>query len=138
MGKAHQEYLASVFVLRVPSPALFPEDFYFRSYARGIDGIMIAACGSDCPYRGVYERLAVRIDALTNRMKSGGLETDRIRLTPICTVCIKAYLKDVGQLNEKLQRLGAVHRGSQMNNSRTEHRSVSRWSIRKKGSTSVL
>jgi F420-non-reducing hydrogenase iron-sulfur subunit len=110
VGKAHQEYPASIYVLRVPSPVLFPEDFYLRSYARGIDGIMIAACGSDCPYRGAYERLAARIDALTSRMKSGGLETDRIRLTAICTVCIKAYLKEVGQLNEKLQRLGPVQR----------------------------
>jgi coenzyme F420-reducing hydrogenase delta subunit len=110
VGKAHQEYPASVYVLRVPSPVLFPEDFYLRSYARGIDGIMIAACGSDCPYHGAYDRLAARIDAMTAEMKAGGLETERIRLTAICTVCIKAYLKEVGQLNDALLRLGPVSR----------------------------
>ncbi len=110
VGKAHQEYGANVYVFRVPSPVLFPEDFYLRCYAKGIDGILIAACGSDCPYRGAYDRLAARIDALTSRMKNGGLEMQRIRLTAICTVCIKAYLKEVGQLDEVLRKLGPVNR----------------------------
>ena len=98
VGKAHQEYGANVYILRVPSPVIFPEDFYLRAWSRGIDGILIAACGSDCPYRGAYDRLAQRIDDLTLRMKHGGLETDRIRLTAICTVCIKAFLKEIALL----------------------------------------
>lgn len=110
VGKAHLEYGANVYVLRVPSPVLFPEDFYLRCYARGIDGILIAACGSDCPYRGAYDRLAARIDRLTTHMKTGGLEIQRIRLTAICTVCIKAYLKEVGQMDEQLRALGPVNR----------------------------
>jgi F420-non-reducing hydrogenase iron-sulfur subunit len=110
VGKAHQQYGANVYVVRVPSPALFPEDFYLRCYAQGVDGILIAACGSDCPYRGAYDALAARIDALTSRMKAGGLEIGRIRLTAICTVCIKAYLKEVGQLDGLLRQFGPVDR----------------------------
>ncbi len=110
VGKAHQEYASNVYIFRVPSPVLFPEDFYLRTYGKGIDGILIAACGSDCPYHGAYDRLAHRIDNLTSRMKAGGLEIERIRLTAICTVCIKAYLKEVAQLNDALKRLGPVDR----------------------------
>jgi F420-non-reducing hydrogenase iron-sulfur subunit len=110
VGKAHMEYGANVCILRVPSPALFPEDFYLHAWSRGVDGILIAACGSDCPYRGAYDRLARRIDEMTVRMKEGGLETGRIRLTAICTVCIKAFLKEVSQLNEALAALGPVNR----------------------------
>jgi coenzyme F420-reducing hydrogenase delta subunit len=110
VGKAHLEYGSNIDVLRVPSPVLFPMDFYLRCYARGIDGILIAACGSDCPYRGAYDRLAGRIDKLTAVMKREGLEIQRIRLTAICTVCIKAYLKEVGELNDKLLKLGPVDR----------------------------
>lgn len=110
VGKAHQEYGANVYVLRVRSPALFPEDFYLRAFARGIDGILIAACGTDCPYRGAYDALARRIDVLTGRMKEGGMPIERIRLTAICTVCIKAFLKEVAQLNQRLEALGPVDR----------------------------
>ena len=110
VGKAHQEYGSNVYVFRVPSPVLFPEDFYLGSFARGIDGILIAACGSDCPYRGASDRLAKRIDALTARMRRGGLEIERIRITAICTVCIKAYLKEVDEMNAKLLKVGPVNR----------------------------
>lgn len=110
VGKAHLEYPSSVYILRVLSPVLFPEDFYLRAYSRGIDGILIAACGSDCPYHGAYDRLAARIDQLTSRMSAGGLDIERIRLTAICTVCIKAFLKEIALMSENLQRLGPVGR----------------------------
>ncbi|MGC9198665.1 MAG: hydrogenase iron-sulfur subunit [Acidobacteriaceae bacterium] len=110
VGKAHLEYPSEVFILRVLSPVLFPEDFYLRAYSKGVDGIIIAACGSDCPYHGAYERLAKRIDDLTIHMKDGGLEMERIRLTAICTVCIKAFLKEIAEMEENLARLGPVNR----------------------------
>ncbi len=108
VGKAHLEYPSNVYILRVLSPVLFPEDFYFKSYAKGIDGILIAACGSDCPYHGAYDRLAARIDQLTSRISAGGLGIERIRLTAICTVCIKAFLKEIALMSDHLNRLGPV------------------------------
>jgi F420-non-reducing hydrogenase iron-sulfur subunit len=110
VGKAHLEYPANISILRVPSPVLFPEDFYARAYARGIDGILIASCGSDCPYVGAYEKLSKRIDGLVRKMKENDLEIERMRLTAICTVCIKAFLKEVTQMDRKLREIGPVNR----------------------------
>ena len=110
VGKAHLEYPTNVLILPVPAPVMFPEDFYLRCLARGIDGIIVAACGSDCPYRNAYQRLAARIDKLVKRMKNAGLEIERLRLTAICTVCTKAFLKEVNQMNEKIAAIGPVNR----------------------------
>ncbi len=110
VGKAHQEYPSNVYILRVPSPVLFPEDFFLGCYSKGIDGVLIAACGSDCPYHGAYDKLAARIDGLTSHMNAGGLEIERIRLTAICTVCIKAFLKEIAQMTDNLHRVGPVNR----------------------------
>jgi coenzyme F420-reducing hydrogenase delta subunit len=110
VGKAHLEYPANVSILRVPSPVLFPEDFYLRAFARGIDGILIASCGSDCPYTGAYDKLSRRIDGLVHKMKEGGLEIERMRLTAICTVCIKAFLNEVNQMDRKLREIGPANR----------------------------
>lgn len=110
VGKAHHDYEANIHILRVRAPVLFPEDFYLYCFSKGIDGILVAACGTDCAYSGAYPRLARRIDSLTKRMKDGGLEIERLRLTAICTVCIKAFLKEVAGLNEKLQGIGPVNR----------------------------
>jgi coenzyme F420-reducing hydrogenase delta subunit len=108
-GKAHLGYPANINIFRVPSPVLFPEDFYLRSFAKGVDGILVTGCGTDCPYEGVYQKLTRRIDRLVQRMKSGGMEIERVRLTAICTVCIKAFLKEVNQMNDKLRALGPVN-----------------------------
>jgi F420-non-reducing hydrogenase iron-sulfur subunit len=110
VGKAHHHYPTRFYILRVPSPVLLPEDFYLRCFARGIDGILVAAAGSDCPFLGAYERLARRIDKLTRMIKEGGLETQRIRLTAICTVCVKAFLKEVNRLDEAIRKCGPVDR----------------------------
>lgn len=112
VGKAHLEYPANVNILRVPSPVLFPEDFYARAYAQGIDGILIASCGSDCPYTGAYDKLSKRIDGLVRKMKEKGVEIERMRMTAICTVCIKAFLKEVTQMDQKLREIGPVNRAA--------------------------
>jgi hypothetical protein len=41
-------------------------------------------------------------------MSAGGLGIERIRLTAICTVCIKAFLKEIALLGDHLNRLGPV------------------------------
>lgn len=110
VGKARLEYYPNVHILGVPAPVMFPKEFYLRTYAKGFDGIIIAACGSDCPYKNAYDQLAARIDDLVQDMKHGGLEIVRIRTTAICTVCIKPFLKEVEEMKEKLSPLGPVNR----------------------------
>ena len=111
VGKARLEYYPNVHVVGVPAPVMFPKEFYLRTFARGFDGIIVAACGSDCPSKNAYERLAERIDELVQVMKHGGLEIPRIRLTALCTVCIKSFLKEVDEMRTKLSPLGPVNRG---------------------------
>jgi len=108
VGQAHIDYPDNVFVMRVPAPVLFPDDFYLRSFEKGIGGIIIMACGTDCPYEGAYQKLAARIDGLYRPLKEHGVDPRRIRLTAICTVCSGAFLKEVNQMNNLLQQLGAA------------------------------
>lgn len=110
VGKARLEYYPNVHILGVPAPVMFPTAFYLRTFARGFDGIIIAACGSDCPYKNAYDQLAERIDQLVQTMKKGGLEIERIRPTALCTVCIKPFLKEVDEMKNKLAPLGPVNR----------------------------
>jgi len=41
-------------------------------------------------------------------MKERGIDTKRLRLTAICTVCTKPFLKEVNQMNELLDEIGYV------------------------------
>ena len=38
VGQAHSSYPANTYILRVPSPVLFPESFYLDCFQKGIGG----------------------------------------------------------------------------------------------------
>ncbi|MCX7648476.1 MAG: hydrogenase iron-sulfur subunit, partial [Elusimicrobiales bacterium] len=52
VGQARLSYDSNTYIIRVPDPVMFPEDFYIRAFEKGIAGIIIMSSGSDCPYEG--------------------------------------------------------------------------------------
>ena len=100
VGQAHSTYPANTYILRVRAPVLFPEQFYLDCFKKGISGIIIMSCGEECPYEGAYNALAKRVDRVYKMMKERNLDIRRLRLTAICTVCNRPFLKEVNQMNE--------------------------------------
>ena len=98
------EYPASVFIMRIPAPALLPRDFDVRSFQKGVDEIIVMSCGHECPYEGAYDRLATRISRTHKDMKERGMDPKRLRICAICTVCSRPLLKEVGQMHEYLTK----------------------------------
>jgi coenzyme F420-reducing hydrogenase delta subunit len=68
--------------------------------------MIVMSCGEECPYDGAYKALAKRIDRVYKLMKEHDLDIRRLRLTAICTVCNRAFLNEVNQMNELVQELG--------------------------------
>lgn len=106
VGQAHSPYPSNTYILRVRAPVLFPEQFYLDCFKKGISGIIIMSCGEECPYEGAYHALAKRIDKVYQLMKENGLDIRRLRLTSICTVCNRAFLKEVNDMNALISELG--------------------------------
>lgn len=108
-GQAHMEYPPNTYVIPTPDPVMFPESFYLYCFDRGIDGILVASCGTDSPYEGSYEQLAARISRVYALMKERGLDIRRLKLTAICSVCTKAFVKEIGGMTAILEEIGPVH-----------------------------
>jgi coenzyme F420-reducing hydrogenase delta subunit len=106
VGQAHSTYPDNTYILRVRAPVLFPESFYMDCFRKGIAGIIVMSCGEECPYEGAYHALAKRIDAVYAMMKKAEIDLRRLRLTAICTVCNRAFLREVNQMNELVRELG--------------------------------
>jgi F420-non-reducing hydrogenase iron-sulfur subunit len=106
VGQAHSGYPTNTYILRVRAPVLFPEQFYMNCFRKGISGIIIMSCGEECPYEGAYHALARRIDRVYQLMKAEAIDLRRLRLTAICTVCNRAFLKEVNDMNTLIQELG--------------------------------
>lgn len=106
VGQSHSSYPTNTFILRVRAPVLFPEHFFMDCFKKGISGIIIMSCGEECPYEGAYKALARRLDRVYQLMKAVDLDIRRLRLTAICTVCNRAFLKEINQMNDVITELG--------------------------------
>lgn len=107
VGQSHLSYPDNSYVLRVREPAMFPEQFYLDCFDKGIAGIIIMSCGVECPYEGAYTALAQRVARIYKTMKARDMDIRRLRLTAICTVCNRAFINEINQMNGIVQELGA-------------------------------
>ena len=105
VGQARLGYQANTFIMRVPDPVMFPEDFYLKAFSEGIGGIIIMSSGSDCPYEGAYDRLSKRVARVYEKMKEQGIAVNRLKLTTICTVCIAAFIKEISEMEKVVAAL---------------------------------
>lgn len=105
-GQAHAEYPANTYILPVVCPVLFPADFYLRAFERGIDGIIVMYSGTDSPFEVEAEGTAKLVNDAYAMMKERGLDIRRLRLSAICTVCVKPFLKEVNNMNTLLEEIG--------------------------------
>jgi coenzyme F420-reducing hydrogenase delta subunit len=108
VGQLHTDYATNVYILPTVCPAMFPEEFYLRTFEKGIDAILVMYSGTDCPYKGGAERTAEIINRVYPLMKERGIDPRRLRLTAICTVCTKPFLKEVTDMNALLREIGPV------------------------------
>jgi F420-non-reducing hydrogenase iron-sulfur subunit len=107
-GQLHLDYPTNTYILPVICPSMFSAEFYLRAFERGIDAILVMFSGTDCPYKGGAERTAEIINETYPLLKERGIDTRRLRLVAICTVCTKPFLKEVHQMNALLQEIGLV------------------------------
>lgn len=108
VGQLHASYAPNTYILPVVCPAMFPEDFYLRAFERGIDAILVMYSGTDCPYKGGAERTAQLINKVYPLMTERGIDTRRLRLVAICTVCTSAFMREITQMNQTLAEIGPV------------------------------
>jgi F420-non-reducing hydrogenase iron-sulfur subunit len=108
VGQLHVNYASNTYILPVVCPSMFSEDFYLRAFQRGIDAIIVMYSGTDCPYIGGAERAAEIINRTYPLMKEQGIDTRRLRLVAICTVCTNPFLKEVRNANILLEEIGRV------------------------------
>jgi F420-non-reducing hydrogenase iron-sulfur subunit len=110
-GQSHLEYLPNTYILPVRTSAMFPPQFYLNAFQQGVDGVIVMYSGTDSPYKGESERTAEIINETYALMRERGLDTRRLRLAAICTVCVRPFLNEIQNMNTLLAEIGPVLRG---------------------------
>jgi coenzyme F420-reducing hydrogenase delta subunit len=109
-GQSHLAYPPNTYILPMMSAAMFPESFYLEAFRRGFDGILVMYSGTDSPYKGETEQTAKIIGHTYDLMKERNLDSRRLKLVSICTVCVQPFLKEVERMNGLLAEIGPLPR----------------------------
>lgn len=108
VGQLHSEYPPNTYILPMVSSAIFSEHFYLEAFEKGIDAILVMYSGTDSPFKGESEQTASIINRTYGLMKERGIDSRRLRLVAICTVCTAAFLREATQMEAVLAEIGPI------------------------------
>jgi F420-non-reducing hydrogenase iron-sulfur subunit len=108
VGQLHTDYPSNTYILPVVSAAMFSESFYLETFEDGIDAVIVMFSGTDSPFKGDSDQTAKIINRTYAVMKERGIDTRRLRLVAICTVCTAAFLREVKLMEDVLAEIGPV------------------------------
>ncbi len=108
VGQIHTDYPSNTYILPILSAAMFSEAFYLDAFDKGIDAVIVMYSGTDSPYKGSADQTAQIINRTYPLMKERGIDTRRLRLVAICTVCTAAFLKEIRLMEDVLAEIGPI------------------------------
>jgi F420-non-reducing hydrogenase iron-sulfur subunit len=111
VGQLHTDYPSNTYILPMVSAAMFSEAFYLEIFEKGIDAVIVMFSGTDSPFKGDSDQTAKIINRTYPLMKERGIDTRRLRLAAICTVCTAAFLREVKLMEDVLAEIGPVSNG---------------------------
>lgn len=102
-GLLKQHYPPEVDNISVPCSSGIKPAWIMHAFERGFDGVFIAADGTDCPFGETCSEKTAEIISRTHElMKEKGIDTAKLRMAAICSVCSQAFVKLVKDLADYL------------------------------------
>jgi len=102
-GLLKQHYPPVVDNISIPCSSGIKPSWIMHAFERGFDGVFIAADGTDCPFgESCGEKTAEIVSRTHELMKGKGIDTAKLRMAAICSVCSQAFVKLVKDLADYL------------------------------------
>jgi F420-non-reducing hydrogenase iron-sulfur subunit len=102
-GLLKLHYPPTVFTISVPCSSGIKSRWIMHAFDKGFDGVFIAADGSDCPYgESCTEKTGKIVGQTHELMKAKKIETSRLRMAAICSVCSESFVKQMKSFSEYL------------------------------------
>ncbi len=108
-GSSHMDYSSTVQVIAVPCSGGINPTWVLHALKAGFDGVFIAADGPECALLpdcvGRTADVVTRSQAL---LKENGLDTGRVKMAAICSVCAEPFVNHMKQFGKALDGLASV------------------------------
>ncbi len=104
-GLLKLHYPPTVYTIPVPCSSAIKPKWILHALEQGFDGVFIAADGTDCPYgESCTEKTGELVSRTMEMMKEKGLDTARLKMAAICSVCSEAFVKHVKSFSQYLSQ----------------------------------
>jgi F420-non-reducing hydrogenase iron-sulfur subunit len=111
-GSAHMHYSPGVKVIGLPCTSGIRPSWILHALESGFDGVFVASDGDECAYLHDCAKRSSRIMADAQaRMRERGIDTNRLRMAAICSVCSEPFTKHVVTFSSALAALGPAMKG---------------------------
>jgi F420-non-reducing hydrogenase iron-sulfur subunit len=111
-GSAHMHYSPGVKVIGLPCTSGIRPSWILHALESGFDGVFVASDGDECAYLHDCAKRSSRIMSDTQaRMRELGIDTSRLRMAAICSVCSEPFTKHVVTFSSALAALGPAMKG---------------------------
>ncbi|MCK4345102.1 MAG: hydrogenase iron-sulfur subunit [Bacteroidales bacterium] len=108
-GQQHIHYPPTVYTIIVPCSAGIKPRWILRAFNKGLDGVFIAADGTDCPFSPDCSEKTGKLAANTQElMKKGGINPARLKMAAVCSVCALPFSNHMKNFSKTLSELGSV------------------------------
>jgi coenzyme F420-reducing hydrogenase delta subunit len=102
-GLLRLHYPPTVYTISIPCSSGVKSRWILHAFEQGFDGVFIAADGSDCPYgESCTEKTGKIVGHTHELMKAKNIETARLRMAAICSVCSESFVKQMKIFHEYL------------------------------------
>jgi len=99
-------YSPSVYTISIPCSSGIKPKWILHAFEKGFDGVFIAADGEECSFTGkcpeLTNQLITEAQAL---MKEKNINTKRIRMAAICSVCAEPFANHMKNFSTLLSEL---------------------------------
>jgi F420-non-reducing hydrogenase iron-sulfur subunit len=106
-GSSHMHYSPGVRVIGLPCTSGIRPSWILHALETGFDGVFVASDGEECAYLPDCAKRSSNIVAAAQQgMRERGIDTQRLRMAAICSVCSEPFTKHVQQFSSALAELG--------------------------------
>ncbi len=108
-GLLKMHYPPYVYTISLPCSSAVKTRWILHAFKKGIDGIFVAADGTDCPFGTQCPDLTAKVITRSHElMKKNGINPSRLKMAAICSVCAEAFANHMRIFYDNLSKLGNV------------------------------
>lgn len=112
-GLLKKHYAPTVYTITLRCTSSVKANWITYAIDKGFDGVFIASDGTDCAYRS--DCSALTNDSIAKAqavLKEKGIESERVKMAALCSVCADPFVKHMKSFSETLKNLGKLNRNN--------------------------